>query len=221
MHETELFKASAKVVRTESRWATLAKNWKMMLLVIGITIGGTSAFYTYTTYIQKFLKLSVGLTDNETTAVTAGALIFAVILQPIYGGLSDKIGRKPLLVAFGICGTLGTVPLLSALQSTKSAWVAFLLVCLAWMIVSGYTSITAIVKSELFPTSVRAMGVGIPYAITAAMFGGSVDSVALAFKNAGHETYFYWYATGCIFISLLCYLGMKDSRSISKMEQHD
>jgi MHS family alpha-ketoglutarate permease-like MFS transporter len=221
MHETELFKESAKIVRRESRWTTLAKNWKMMLLVIGITIGGTSAFYTYTTYIQKFLKLSVGLTDNQTTTVTAGALIFAVILQPLYGALSDKIGRKPLLVGFGVCGTIGTVPLLTALQGTKSAWIAFLLVCLAWMIVSGYTSITAIVKAELFPTAVRAMGVGIPYAITAALFGGSVDGVALGFKNAGHETYFYWYATGCIFISLLCYLGMKDSRSISKMDQHD
>ena len=221
MHESELFKESAKLMRTESHWAVLARNWKPMLLVIGITIGGTSAFYTYTTYMKKFLKLSVGLTDDQTTLVTAGSLIFAIILQPLYGALSDKFGRKPFLVGFGILGTLGTYPLLTTLQGTKSPLVAFLLICTAWAIVSGYTSITAIVKAELFPTAVRAMGVGIPYALTAAIFGGSVDTVALKFKDIGHESWFYFYATGCIFISLLFYIGIKDTLKHTKMEQHD
>ena len=219
MHETELFRESAKIVRTESRFKVLIQNWKPMVLVIGITVGGTSAFYTYTTYMQKFLKLSVGLTDDQTTLVTAGSLIFAIILQPVYGALSDKYGRKLFLVGFGVLGTLGTYPLLTTLQTTKSAWFAFLLVCVAWAIVSGYTSITAIVKAELFPTSVRAMGVGIPYAITAALFGGSVDSVALFFKSHGNESGFYWYATGCIFISLLFYIGIKDTGRNSRMNE--
>jgi MHS family alpha-ketoglutarate permease-like MFS transporter len=220
MHETEIFRQAERVTRSESRWVVLAANWKPMVLVIGITIGGTSAFYTYTTYMQKFLKLSVGLTDNETTLVTAGSLIFAIILQPIYGALSDRIGRKPMLIAFGVLGTLGTVPLLTTLQGTKSPVIAFLLICLAWAIVSGYTALTAIVKAELFPTAVRAMGVGIPYAITAALFGGSVDSVALWFKSQGNEAGFYWYATGCIFISLLFYIGIKDTKANSRMDQH-
>ncbi len=220
MHESDMFTASKKVVATESTWVVLLRNWKPMLLVIGITIGGTSAFYTYTTYMQKFLKLSVGLTDDTTTMVTAGSLIFAIILQPIYGGLSDKYGRKPFLIGFGVLGTLGTYPLLTALQGTKNPWIAFLLVCTAWAIVSGYTSITAIVKAELFPTAVRAMGVGIPYALTAALFGGSVDTVALWFKSQGNESGFFLYATGCIFISLLFYIGIKDTKFHSKMERN-
>jgi MHS family alpha-ketoglutarate permease-like MFS transporter len=220
MHETEIFRQAERIVRTESRWVALAANWKPMVLVIGITIGGTSAFYTYTTYMQKFLKLSVGLTDDQTTLVTACSLIFAIIIQPIYGALSDRIGRKPMLIAFGVLGTLGTVPLLTTLQGTKSPLIAFLLICLAWAIVSGYTALTAIVKAELFPTAVRAMGVGIPYAITAALFGGSVDSVALWFKSQGNESGFYWYATGCIFISLLFYIGIKDTKANSRMDQH-
>ena len=220
MHETELFKQSERIVKKEGLWVLLARNWKTMLLVVGITVGGTSAFYTYTTYMQKFLKLSVGLSDDQTTMVTAGALLFAIMLQPIYGAISDKIGRKPLLVAFGVLGTLGTYPLLTTLQGTKSPFVAFLLICAAWAIVSGYTALTATVKAEMFPTSVRAMGVGIPYALTAAIFGGSVDAVALSFKDAGWEQGFYWYATGCIFISLIFYLFIPDTKTHSKMEQH-
>ncbi len=220
MPESALFREAEQVVRAENSWRALGRNWRRMVMVIGITIGGTSAFYTYATYMQKFLKLSVGLSDDDTTAVTFAALVFAACLQPLYGALSDKIGRRPMLIAFGICGTLGTYPLLSTLQQTKSPWIALLLICCAWAIVSGYTSITGIVKAELFPTAVRAMGVGIPYALTVALFGGSVDSVALWFKNEGMETGFYWYATGCIFISLCFYLAMRDTKTHSRMAEH-
>lgn len=219
MPETGHFIAAEKIAKRETPWRVLGRNWRSMLLVVGVTIGGTSAFYTYTTYMQKFLKLSVGLSDDETTLITAGSLLFAIILQPIYGALSDKIGRKPLLICFGLLGVVGTYPLLTTLQNVKRPFVAFLLICAAWMIVSGYTSIAAIVKAELFPTAVRAMGVGMPYAATVAIFGGSVDWVALAFKSQGHETGFYWYATACIFISLICYIRMREMKTHSQMER--
>ncbi|MGC4083233.1 MAG: MFS transporter [Vicinamibacterales bacterium] len=106
----------AQVVKRESSIKALTRYPREVLLVVGLTMGGTTAFYTYTTYMQKYLKLSVGLTDNQTTLVTAGSLIFALILQPIYGALSDRIGRKPLLIWFGVTGTLFTIPLLNALQ---------------------------------------------------------------------------------------------------------
>jgi MFS transporter, MHS family, alpha-ketoglutarate permease len=109
---------------------------------------------------------------------------------------------------------------LTTLQHTESALVATLLICAAWMIVSGYTSITAIIKAEMFPTNVRALGVGLPYALTVSLFGGTVDSVALAFKNAGHESWFFGYATVCIFISLLFYIALPDTKRHSRMDQH-
>jgi MHS family alpha-ketoglutarate permease-like MFS transporter len=219
MPESELYAAAEKAARRENPWRLLSRNWRSILLVVGITIGGTSAFYTYTTYMQKFLKLSVGLDDAQTTLITAGSLLVAIVLQPIYGALSDKIGRKPLLIGFGVLGSVGTYPLLATLQNARSPLTAFLLISAAWAIVSGYTSIAAIVKAELFPTAVRAMGVGIPYALTVAIFGGSVDWVALAFKNHGYETGFYWYATGCIFLSLIFYVFMPEMKTHSKMEQ--
>jgi MFS transporter, MHS family, alpha-ketoglutarate permease len=220
MHETEHFKETKKTAGSGTPIRDLMKHWKSLLLVVGVTIGGTSAFYTYTTYMQKFLKLSVKLTDDQTTMVTLGSLLVAIILQPLYGAISDRIGRKPLLVTFGVLGTLCTYPLLSTLQTTKEPFVAFLLIAGAWAIVSGYTSITAIIKAEMFPTSVRALGVGVPYALTVAVFGGTVDSVAQYFKIQGHEDWFFWYATACIFISLCFYLTLKDTKKNSKMEQH-
>lgn len=219
LQESDLFTRAAAVTGQKAGVHVAMRHWRAMALVVGITVGGTSAFYTYTTYMQKFLKLSVGLTDDQTTVVVAISLIVAILLQPLYGAISDRIGRKPVLVAFGVLGTVFTYPLLTTLQRTRSPLIATLLICGAWAIVSGYTSVTAVVKAELFPTNVRALGVGLPYALTASIFGGTVDSVALGFKSAGHESWFFWYATACIVVSLLFYLFMPEMKTHSRMEQ--
>jgi hypothetical protein len=125
------------------------------------------------------------------------------------------------LIWFGVTGTLGTVPLLYSLQSTRSAVVAFLLISTAWLIVGGYTSINAVVKAELFPTKVRATGVGLPYAVTVSIFGGTAESIALWFKSIGHETWFYYYLTTVIAISLVVYVTMRDTRHDSAMGRHE
>src|SRR5438105_14462718 len=221
LHETEAFEAARHVAKRTSSLRALMQYPREVLLVVGLTAGGTAAFYTYTTYMQKFLKLSVGLTDDQTTLVTAASLVFAMVLQPIYGAISDRIGRKWLLIGFGACGVVFTVPLLSALAATKSALVAFLLIAAAWMIVSGYTSINAVVKAELFPTRVRATGVGLPYALTVSIFGGTAESIALWFKSVGHERWFYYYLTGLIAISLVIYVTMRDTKRRSAMGKHE
>jgi MFS transporter, MHS family, alpha-ketoglutarate permease len=221
LHETDDFVAARRVVRKESSIKALLNYPREVLIVVGLTMGGTTAFYTYTTYMQKFLKLSVGLTDNQTTMVTGGSLVFALCLQPLYGALSDRIGRKPLLVWFGVSGTLGTIPLLYLLQAARSAFIAFLLIATAWLIVAGYTSINAVVKAELFPTKVRATGVGLPYAVTVSIFGGTAEPIALWFKSIGHETWFYYYLTAVIATSLLVYVGMRDTKHASAIGRHE
>jgi MHS family alpha-ketoglutarate permease-like MFS transporter len=221
LHETDDFIAARGVKRRESSAKALLKYPREVMVVVGLTMGGTTAFYTYTTYMQKFLKLSVGLNDNQTTIVTAGSLIFALFLQPAYGALSDRIGRKPLLIWFGVTGTLGTIPLLYALQASKTAMAAFLLIAAAWLIVAGYTSINAVVKAELFPTKVRATGVGLPYAVTVSIFGGTAESIALWFKSIGHETWFYYYLTAVIATSLAVYAGMRDTKHHTAIGRHE
>ena len=226
LHETEAFVEAKKIeakkaVPQTSSLKALMQHPREVLLVIGLTLGGTCAFYTFTTYMQPFLKLSVGLDADTTTLVVAGSLIFAIVLQPIYGFVSDHVGRRPVLTWFGVCGVVFTYALLSGIQATKSAFAAFCLICFAWVIVAGYTSINAIVKAELFPTRIRATGVGLPYALTVSLFGGTAPLIALQFKTMGHESWFYWYLTGCILISLLVYTLMRDTKRDSAMERHE
>ena len=221
LHETDDFIAAKKVARRTSSVRALVKYPREVLLVVGLTMGGTTAFYTYTTYMQKFLRLSVGLSDIQTTVVTAASLIFALCLQPTYGALSDRIGRKALLIWFGVMGTLFTIPLLDALEATRSGLVAFFLIAGAWLIVAGYTSINAVVKAELFPTNVRATGVGLPYAVTVSIFGGTAESIALWFQSIGHQRWFYYYLTAVIATSLIVYVSMRDTKHWSAMGRHE
>ena len=188
--------------------------------VVGLTLGGTIAFYTYTTYMQKFLVNTVHLSKEKASLLSFVSLFIYAAIQPLFGMLSDRVGRRPLLIGFGILGTLCTVPILTTLGTTTDQLSIFLLMMAALLIVSGYTSINAIVKAELFPAGIRALGVGFPYSVTVALFGGTAEYFALWFKNAGYESGYYWYATGCIFISLLVYLFMKDTRDTSLIEKN-
>jgi MFS transporter, MHS family, alpha-ketoglutarate permease len=221
LHETETFVEAKKSIEPTGSLASLLKYPRELLLVVGLTAGGTAAFYTFTTYMQTFVRLSAGFTADQTTWVIFSSLVFATLLQPIYGAISDRIGRKPLLIFFGVVGTIATVPILTALKDTKAPFTAFLLICAAWIFVAGYTSINAIVKAELFPTNVRALGVGLPYAITVSVFGGTAPAVALYFKSLGQKDWFYYYLSGMIFLSLLIYSTMRDTKHESAMHRHE
>ncbi|MGP3989189.1 MFS transporter [Streptomyces sp. 3N207] len=199
----------------DSTRGTLKALWqhrRQAGLVMALTLGGTVAYYTYTTYLTKYLISSAGMAKSTATLVSFTALIVFAVLQPFAGMLSDRIGRRPLLITFALGCTVGTYPIMTALGSASSYWPAVGLSLLALVIVTGYTSINAAVKAELFPTRVRALGVALPYAIANALFGGTAEYVALWFKNSGHETMFFWYVSGCATISLITYLLMPDTR---------
>ena len=217
MEETESF-TQKKDKPKESLMRTLMRHPKELMTVVGLTMGGTLAFYTYTTYMQKYLVNTVGMSISDSTTISAATLFLFMCIQPLVGALSDKIGRRPILIAFGVLGTLFTVPILTTLHTIETWWGAFFLIMAALIIVSGYTSINAVVKAELFPTEIRALGVGLPYALTVSIFGGTAEYVALWFKSVGLETGYYWYVTACIACSLLVYVTMKDTRKHSRIE---
>ncbi|WP_062983094.1 MFS transporter [Nocardia anaemiae] len=181
------------------------------LLVIGLTLGGTVAFYTYTTYMQKFMINTSGIAKPTVSWINFIALLVFVVLQPLAGALSDRVGRRKLLIFFGVAGTLLTVPIMTVIAHTKNPIAAWALMMGALVIITGYTSINAIVKAELFPTKIRALGVGLPYALTVAIFGGTAETIALSLKQANHESLYFWYVAGCIGISLLTYWFMRET----------
>ena len=188
--------------------------WKPLLICIGITLGGTVAFYTYTNFILKFMNDTSGIAKTDTSVINFWALFIFMLLQPVYGIISDKVGRKPLLIWFGITGVLFTWPLLSTLAGTKDPFMAFLLMMGGLLIVGGYTSINALVKAELFPASIRALGVGLGYAIANSLFGGTVPLIGAALQKAGQEELFFTYVTVAIAISLVVYIfALKNKRS--------
>ena len=207
LHETQSAEALAN--KEAGSLTTLFKYHKAAFFtVLGYTAGGSLIFYTFTTYMQKFLVNTVHLPIKTTSYVMTCALFVYMCMQPVFGALSDRIGRRNNMLIFGALGAIATVPILTALHNVTNPVVAFLLIILALAIVSFYTSISGIVKAEMFPPEVRALGVGLAYAVANAIFGGSAEYVALSFKVGGHESAFFWYVTAMMVIAFLVALRL-------------
>jgi MHS family alpha-ketoglutarate permease-like MFS transporter len=182
------------------------------LTVLGFTAGGSLLFYVYTTYMQKFLTNTAGFSKDQATEISALSLIAFMLAQPVFGWLSDKIGRKPMMLAAFGGGALVTWPVMTGVANAGSPWAAFWLIFAAMAIQSCYTSISAIVKAELFPAAIRTLGVALPYALANALFGGTAEYVALWFKSVGYESGFYIYASFLAAISFAVALTMRETR---------
>jgi MHS family alpha-ketoglutarate permease-like MFS transporter len=181
----------------------LRKHRRAFLSVLGYTAGGSLIFYTYTTYMQKYLVNTSGFSIQTASHIMTGCLFLFMIMQPLFGALSDRIGRRQNMLLFSTLGAISTIPVMMSLQSVTDPIIAFALISVALAVVSFYTSIAGIVKAEMFPIEVRALGVGLAYAIGNAIFGGSAEFVALSLKNAGIESGFFVYVTlmmGVVFV---------------------
>jgi MHS family alpha-ketoglutarate permease-like MFS transporter len=183
---------------------------RAFLTVLGFTAGGSLIFYTFTTYMQKYLVNTVHMSKETASIVMTVALLAYMVMQPVFGALSDRIGRRTSMLWFGALGTLLTAPILYALNSVTDPVIACLLIICALAVVSLYTSISGLIKAEMFPVEVRALGVGLSYAIGNAIFGGSAEYVALWFKSVGMEENFYWYVSTMMGIAFLVALKMRD-----------
>lgn len=223
MDESEHYKdekaaASAEGKKPATGLRALAKYPKQLAAVFGLALGGTVAFYVYTSYMQKYMVNTSGISKEDAALISFIALFIFMLLQPIAGALSDKIGRRKVMLFFSIGGTIATVPLLTLLSNTSNVFVAFGLMMTGLVFVTGYTALSAIIKAEMFPTKVRALGVGLPHAIVAALFGGTAEPVALALKQAGVESMFFWYVTGCIALTLVAAVMVKEPSKNSQLD---
>jgi MHS family alpha-ketoglutarate permease-like MFS transporter len=215
LSETAAFKDQPED-RPKSSFANLWRNQRReFLIVAGMTAGGSAAFYAYTTYLQKFLVNTSGFSKQTATEIMTAALIVFMLIQPIWGLIADRFGRRPQLLLFGIGGMLVSVPIFTALGTETSPIVAFGLVLVPLTLLGGYTSISALVKAELFPPHIRTLGVALPYAIGNAAFGGTAEYVALWFKSASAESGFYWYITGLIGVATIAVVMLPETKRTS------
>ncbi len=188
-------------------------------MIAGLTAAGSLSFYAYTTYMQKFLVNTSGFTKNQATEITAIALVCFMLAQPLFGWFSDQVGRKPMLIgAFGV-GALAAFPVFSVLATTRDANFATALVLIALLVLSAYTSISAVVKAEMFPAHVRALGVALPYALANAVFGGTAEYAALWFKANGQESGFYLYVGLMAALACLISIFMRDTQRQSLIHE--
>ncbi|ADG15735.1 MFS family transporter [Paraburkholderia atlantica] len=208
-----LDETTTAATRQRKEAGTLRGLWEhkaAFMTVLGFTAGGSLIFYTFTTYMQKYLVNTAGMHAKTASSVMTAALFVYMLMQPAFGALSDRIGRRNSMLCFGLFATLGTVPLLHALKDVTSPVAAFAFVVVALAIVSFYTSISGLIKAEMFPPQVRALGVGLSYAVANAIFGGSAEYVALWLKSAGVETMFFWYVTALCALAGIVSLRMRD-----------
>lgn len=199
----------------------LLKHRRIVLLAFGMSVGSNVAFYSFTTYMQKYLVASVGFPIGQASAICTAGLLVLAAAQLAAGWVSDVIGRKPVLLWFGVGGTLLTVPLMTLIGRTHDPLAAFGLSAALLLLLAGGTSISATVKAEMFPAVVRTLGVGLPFAISQSIFAGTAEYIALSFKTLGHESGFFWYVSGCIGVSLITFLRVPETRWSSQMSMVD
>ncbi|MFF9479771.1 MFS transporter [Streptomyces sp. NPDC014733] len=187
----------------------LRRHPRESLLICGITAGGTLAYYTWTSYLPTYAELNAGVGKSDALLAGTLSLTFFAVLQPVAGMVSDRFGRKPLLLMFGIGFALLSVPLLRALDGS---FVTLLLVqCAGMILLSGFTAISAAVNAETFPARVRAAGIGFPYSLTVALFGGTAPYIGTLFKDLGQAGLFPVYVAVLCLVSSAVYLRLPET----------
>ncbi|MFT4397412.1 MFS transporter [Gordonia lacunae] len=197
----------------------LLNYWRPLLVCFLVTIGGTIAFYTYSVNAPAIVKTAYEDHGRTGTWINLIGLVFLMALQPIGGMISDKVGRKPVLIFFGVGGVLYTYVLITYLPKTTSVAASLTLLAVGYVILTGYTSINAIVKAELFPSHVRALGVGLGYALANSAFGGTAPLIYQAAKNGGHVPWFIAYVTVVIAVSLLVYIFVLRNKAETPLDR--
>ena len=218
LQETASFRAiQPSETRRSVTWTLIRDHPRECGIIFALSAGGSLAFYCYTTYMQTFLTNTAHFSARMASNISFASLVVYLLAQPAGGWLGDKLGRRTLMAAAFVIGAAGTWPVMSAIAGAQSPWLAFALACAALLVLTGYSSMSAVVKAEFFPSEVRGLGVALPYALANALFGGTAQYVALSFKHVGHESGFYLYVSAVLAVSGLVALGMRETRHASRI----
>jgi len=220
LEETASFRAvKAAGDRRSVTWRLLTRHPRECGIVFALSAGGSLSFYCFTTYMQTFLVNTAGFSKQTASWISAASLIVYLFAQPLGGWLGDRLGRRTLLAGAFLVGGALTWPVMSAIAGARSPWLALALACAILIVLTGYSSMSAVVKAELFPAEVRGLGVAFPYALANAVFGGTAEYVALACKKAGQESAFYVYVSIVLALGGLVALAMRETQVASRIAE--
>ena len=221
LDETGAFLAETGAARERGRTLTLLREHpREVAMIMALTAAGSLSFYAFTTYMQKFLVNTAGFAKDTGTAIMAGVLVVYMLIQPLVGLVGDRIGRKTIMAAGLGLGALATYPLMTAISHSKTAGplAAFGLIMLLLLCHSGYAAVNAVVKAELFPARVRALGVSLPYALANVMFGGTAEYVAEWLKQHRIESTFYVYVAVVMLVGAATAARLRNTNLTSLIE---
>ncbi len=219
MTETKSFAAIDQSREHSSLRILWRDHRRSCILVAMMSGGGGLASYAFTTYMLKYLINSAGFDKRTATLIIAAALVWSFCLQPIAGMLADRFGRKPLLYIAGIGVSVVAVPVFTLLGQTTSPYAALALILIPITLHGGYTANNAMVKAELFPAHVRALGVAFPYAVGNTLLAGTTEYVALSFKSAGNESGFFWYVAAVVAMTVVAYWLLPETKTASLIRE--
>ena len=215
--ETESFAKQPADRQPSTARGLWRRHPREFLIVAAISGGGSAAFYAYTTYMQKFLVNTSGFSRAAATEIMTVALVVFMLIQPFWGMAADRWGRKRILYVFGFGGVLLSVPVFTAISHAATPGQALALVLVPLVLLGAYTSISGLIKAELFPADIRTLGVALPYAVGNTIFGGTAEYVALWFKQAGAESGFYWYLTAIIAMAAAGFVMLPETKTESRI----
>jgi MHS family alpha-ketoglutarate permease-like MFS transporter len=216
LEETTLFRAEdAEARRASTVRSLLIRQPKEAAMVFVLSGAGALTFYSFTTYMPKFLTGTAHFSRPAATEISAASLVVLMVVQPLFGWLGDAIGRRRLLIFAFAAGALTTWPILTTLAATRDPLIALILISAALACLAAYTAVNGLVKAELFPTELRGLGVALPYALANAMFGGTAELVAEGFKKAGAERGFFVYVSVIAAVACLVAARMRDTQKTS------
>ncbi|MFM0394592.1 MFS transporter [Paraburkholderia phytofirmans] len=200
--ETEAFRKTAvgHGNRRNPFIVLVGEHRRAALRVVGIAMAGNLSVYLWLVLFPTFVHMRTGLPLRDGFSASVISIVISLFAIPFLGKLSDRIGRRPVLIAFAGGSAVFAWPSLHFLAN--DFWTDTVIVTIGMLLSSGFTATCAAVMAEQFPAEIRATGVALPYAISATLFGGTLPYIVTAMSNAGFSDYIW------VYIALVCAVGL-------------
>ncbi len=213
--ETSEFEASSLVDKKSApaRLLALLREHPKALLQTAALSAPAVAYYTWATFLPTYAQLTSGRDKGSTLIGSVIGLALLVVIVPVCGALSDRLGRRKI---FPIVGAIGMIVLfypLLLLLNQPGFWVYVVVSASGWLVLAIWQSVYPTIQAELFPASVRVSGIGFSHQLVIAIFGGTAPLIAAAFVGAGHPTYVAFYMIAVIAACLAVYFTLPETGS--------